>query len=213
MMQAQQIQQAQVAERQPYMIDKSNVKMQVQKVYFAHPLAKDADPATTLDVVMELIDEQGDTHLWRSEYSATYGKAGTNFANKTRAETTIEALASVGWAGGHDLAQLESAMTGKMIIASVKWNQVKGNWYKNVYLGESGPRKMDNAQALNIIQAITNARSSNGFGGQNNFGAQPPQPPPQGLGGQNNFGAQPPQPPPQGFGGNAAPSGGFVPFK
>lgn len=141
-------------------IDKQT-EAQIVEVYYAEPLSKAADPNTAVDICLALKDKDGETHTWRSEYSGAYGTG--NNASRTRAQITVDALASIGWSNGHDLSNIGNLLTGKVIPIAVKWtyHEARGQWYKNVYLGHGGPRRIDPAVALNIIRNIAGAGAGN----------------------------------------------------
>ena len=137
-------------------IDKQT-EAQIVEVYYAEPLSKAADPNTAVDICLALKDKDGETHTWRSEYSGAYGTG--NNASRTRAQITVDALSSIGWQNGHDLSNIGNLLTGKVIPIAVKWtyHEARGQWFKNVYLGHGGPRRIDPAVALNIIRNIAGA--------------------------------------------------------
>lgn len=132
------------------------VEVTVNEVIFSEPIRQGADSNSCLDVVLDLVEDNGEKHSWRSEYSRFYGD-GEN-ASRTRAEMTISALKTVGWTGEKDIQGLPQFMVGKRIPVSIRyhWSDKNGKWYKNVYLGGRGVKRMDNAKAASIISAILN---------------------------------------------------------
>ena len=147
-------QQQTVAQTRPANAIDKQTEAQITEVYFAEPLSKSADPNTTVDLCFSLKDKDGDSHTWRSEYSGAYGTG--NNASRTRAQITVDAIASIGWTKGHDLSTIAQDLTGQVIPIAVKWSyhEAKNQWYKNIYLGHGGPRRIDTATALNIIRTI-----------------------------------------------------------
>lgn len=121
---------------------------------FAEPLNRNAAAGQAVDIVLEMTDKDGDHQVWRAEYSNAYGTG--NNASRTRAQMAVDALASIGWKHGHDFSAFDSEMVGKAIPISVRWtySDNSGKWYKNVYLGHGGIRKMEKKAALDIIRAL-----------------------------------------------------------
>lgn len=121
---------------------------------FAEPLNRNAAAGQAVDIVLEMTDKDGDHQVWRAEYSNAYGTG--NNASRTRAQMAVDALASIGWKHGHDFSAFDSEMVGKAIPISVRWtfSESAGKWYKNVYLGHGGIRKMEKKAALDIIRAL-----------------------------------------------------------
>ena len=120
---------------------------------FAEPLNRNAAAGQAVDIVLEMTDKEGEHQVWRAEYSNTYGTG--NNASRTRAQMAVDALASVGWKHGHDFSAFDE-LVGKAIPISVRWtcSESNGRWYKNVYLGHGGIRKIEKKAALDIIRAI-----------------------------------------------------------
>lgn len=121
---------------------------------FAEPLNRNAASGQAVDIVLEMNDKEGEHQVWRAEYSTAYGTG--NNANRTRAQMAVDALASIGWKNGHDFSAFDTEMVGKIVPISVRWtySESAGRWYKNVYLGHGGIRKIGKAAALDIIRAI-----------------------------------------------------------
>lgn len=134
-------------------VDKTT-EAQILEVVFAEPIRSAAAPGAAVDIVLVMRDKDGDDQTWRSEYSNSYGTG--NNANRTRAQMTVDALASVGWQGGHDLSSLDTALVGKVVPISVRWtySENRNQWYKNVYLGHGGLRRIEKTSAMDIIRAI-----------------------------------------------------------
>ena len=139
--------------RPAHAVDKQT-EAKVLSVDFAEPISSKADPTRAFDVVLSLQDKEGESQTWRSEISSNYGTG--NNANKTRAELTLSALALVGFKNP-DISALEAELTGKLIPITVRWSYypAKDTWYKNVYLGHGGLRKIEKAKALAIMRAIS----------------------------------------------------------
>lgn len=134
-------------------VDKQT-EAQVTAVEFAEPLNRNAPANAAVDIVLTMTDRDGETQVWRAEYSNSYGTG--NNASRTRAQMCVDALASIGWKGGHDFTDIDTVLVGRVIPISVRWtySDNAGKWYKNVYLGHGGIRKMEKKAALDIIRAI-----------------------------------------------------------
>lgn len=157
--------------RPAHAVDKQAIEVTVTAVDFAEPISPQANPETAVDIVLTLAEASGETHTWRSEISANYGTG--NNASKTRAQMTADALATVGF-NNPDLSQVEVELLNKRITCSVKWNYHAGKdkWFKNVFLGGGGIRKVDKSKAFNIMRAIGCAAPAPAA-----FTAAPPPPP------------------------------------
>lgn len=158
-------------------VDKQT-EAKIESIDFFEPLSRSADPNAAVDIVIDMRDREGEEQRWRAEYSQSYGTG--NNASRTRAQMAVDALATIGWKGGHDLSQIDT-LKGAVIPISVKWTYSEKNnqWYKNVYLGHGGGKKMERNVALNIIRSLnrpataqTPAAQANPFGG-NPFAQQP----------------------------------------
>lgn len=134
-------------------VDKQT-EAQIAAVEFAEPLNRNAPANAAVDIVLTMTDRDGETQVWRAEYSNSYGTG--NNASRTRAQMCVDALASIGWKGGHDFTDIDSVLVGRVVPISVRWtySDNSGKWYKNVYLGHGGIRKMEKKVALDIIRAI-----------------------------------------------------------
>lgn len=134
-------------------VDKQT-EAQVVAVEFAEPLNRNAPANAAVDIVLTMTDRDGETQTWRAEYSNAYGTG--NNASRTRAQMCVDALASIGWKNGHDFTDIDTVLVGRVVPISVRWtySDNAGKWYKNVYLGHGGIRKMEKKAALDIIRAI-----------------------------------------------------------
>lgn len=135
-------------------VDKQT-EAQIAAVEFAEPLNRNAPANAAVDIVLTMTDRDGETQVWRAEYSNAYGTG--NNASRTRAQMCVDALASIGWKGGHDFTDIDSVLVGRVVPISVRWtySDNSGKWYKNIYLGHGGGiRKMEKKAALDIIRAI-----------------------------------------------------------
>ena len=130
------------------------VEATITAIDFAEPISNDAPAGMAFDLVFTLTETSGESHTWRSEVSNAYGRPNTPNATKTRAATTLEALARIGWTNP-DLSTIES-MVNKVIPISIKYNYVanKDKWYKNVWLGGGGIKTMERSKALNIMRML-----------------------------------------------------------
>lgn len=139
-------------------VDKQT-EAQVVAVEFAEPLNRNAPANAAVDIVLTMTDRDGETQTWRAEYSNAYGTG--NNASRTRAQMCVDALASIGWKNGHDFTDIDTVLVGRVVPISVRWtySDNAGKWYKNVYLGHGGIRKMEKKAALDIIRAIAGGGS------------------------------------------------------
>lgn len=169
----------QQAPRPANAVDK-NCEAKITAVDFAEPIS-DQNTGPAFDLVLTFVDESGETHQWRKEVSANYGRG--NNATKTCAQIAFEALASIGYTTP-DLSTIETALIGKIVPISVKWSYYEGKnrWYKNVYLGGGGLRKMEKAKALEIMRQLTGGAPATLPSGVMASPSQPPPPPPQAFG-------------------------------
>lgn len=168
-------------ERPASAVDKQT-EAQIASVEFAEPLNRNAPVNAAVDIVLTMTDREGETQVWRAEYSNSYGTG--NNASRTRAQMCVDALASIGWKGGHDFTDIDSVLVGRVVPISVRWtySDNSGKWYKNVYLGHGGIRKMEKKTALDIIRAIAGGGSPavvpvmNNAGPANNTATSPANP-------------------------------------
>ncbi len=156
-----------------------NIEAQITAVDFAEPLSRDAPMDLAFDIVISFAEQSGETHTWRGEVSSAYGRPGTINATKTRAQITLEALAKIGYKNP-DISQINSELVGKIVPIAIKWtfSDSKGQWYKNVFLGHGGIKKIDKSKALNIMRMIGGGGSTPAPAAPAAFGAAPQTPPP-----------------------------------
>ena len=149
-----------------------NTEAKVVAIDFAEPLSRDAPVDAAFDIVISFVEANGESHTWRGEVSKNYGTG--NNATKTRAQITLDALSKIGFTNP-DLSQIENDLMGKIVPITVKYSysDTKGQWYKNVFLGHGGIRRIDKAKALNIMRMVGGITAPSAFGS-----AQTPPPPP-----------------------------------
>ena len=99
-------------------VDKQT-EAQIASVEFAEPLNRNAPANAAVDIVLTMTDRDGETQVWRAEYSNSYGTG--NNASRTRAQMCVDALASIGWKNGHDFTDIDTVLVGRVVPISVRW--------------------------------------------------------------------------------------------
>lgn len=113
-------------------------------------------PDEGFDVLLELREDDGTEHTWRSEFSGRYGVG--NAAQYTQIEMTMRSLKSVGLeCEPHEILEKLDTLVGKRIPAELSYykNKNNGKVYSSIRIGGYIPIKVDKSKAADLIRKLT----------------------------------------------------------